>query len=665
VTQPLHTFVHRLDVLDPAVADYTPASASIVDGGLQLVAGFVDPSDANEMPDRFAGEWWSVASFDARGSSLTVELAGTNGMTSGVTELGVFDAADPRSPALLWRVQYEGTSPWGFVLSAVIRDAADATTTVASLYPDPQEYRWLRISEDAGTAYWWTSPDGLMWKPAGQVAHGIPDATLAAVRVTLATRYTSPGDASPVGSALFASLNIDQGAADPTTVTGEDGDPYLAVDVQPDNRTGVFVVGASTVGGPDRLAWSNDDVAAWTNVVCNVRSMSYRRGASRELGLLTRTEAGMGTVVVEDTAGQFDPNLGGHAIRKGTPARLRAWGTDPAGERWDAVLFTGELDDLAAEYLPEEDAPLVTLTLLDLVGPLAAWESPGVGEAGVGAGENLLARAQRILATVGRGEVSSASSSNYTATLAPTPLARPWDELQDATEAELGRLWVDRHNRLQLRARGSQPTGPVQGTLSDVHGEAPLGVHACMQDAVIRSGGDGVVNRTLAARRRQPAEQTQPPTVQRDDERSQRDHGVATAGRTDLMLQTDAQVAAWAGALITARTRPELRVESVTPRPSAVDLDSTLEQWRAVLQTDLGDRWLFHRHPRVGPAIVRGLAVLGIGVEATPAGWTITWTTEPAAVPGADNPTGWFVVGLSQVGGSDLLAPYAAPYSAA
>jgi hypothetical protein len=305
------------------------------------------------------------------------------------------------------------------------------------------------------------------------------------------------------------------------------------------------------------------------------------------------------------------------------------------------------------------------LTAQDLIGPLTAWESEGLPGDGAGAGDNLLQRVDRILTTVGRGEVSSASSASYTATLAPTPLAKPWAELQAATEAELGRLWVDRHNRLQLRSRGSQPLGTVRGTLSDVHPAADIGVHQCMEDARIVRGTEGLANRVLASRRKLSGDTADPVLQRRDDELSQRMYGVAAVNRTDLALQTDTQVAVWAGALITARTRPELRVQSVTPRPDPADLQLALQQWPAVLSTDIGDRWLFQFHPARGGAILRGLAVLGISVSISPAGWTVQWVTEAAAVPGAANPTGWFVVGLSTIGGSDLLAPYSAPYAAA
>jgi hypothetical protein len=186
-----------------------------------------------------------------------------------------------------------------------------------------------------------------------------------------------------------------------------------------------------------------------------------------------------------------------------------------------------------------------------------------------------------------------------------------------------------------------------------------------MEDARVVRGTEGLANRVMGRRRKLTTDATDPVQQRRDDELSQRMYGVAAVNRQDLALQTDAQVAAWAGALITARTRPELRVESVTPRPDPDDLELALAQWPAVLSTDVGDRWLFRLHPSRGGVILRGLAVLGISVTVSPAGWTVQWVTEAAAVPGAANPTGWFVVGLSTIGGSDVLAPYPAPYAAA
>jgi hypothetical protein len=642
--------------LDPARWEFTPAGAYAVPGGrLETRSPYYDAQPGLPIGYRGAGEVWSVASGTLEGSFASAEIIATDPTASGITHLAVFTDS-PHLNAVAWRASFDASSRWGFTLRAV-RIVGEQVTVLATMPPDEQSARFVRISQTAGVVTWSVSSDGLTWTPVVTWNSAL---NLTAARVALGSWYTSPGDVGG-GRALFDSLNADPTAGDAPTVTGEDGQPYLAVDVQPDDAVGAFRVGTSVVGGPDRLAWSLGDV--WTGIVCNVRQVGYQRGASRQQGVLTRTEAGTGTVLVEDPTGRFDPNTNGGRIRKGTPIRLRAWGTDPNGERWDTVLFTGELDDLAVQYVPGEDVPLVTLMMVDLVGPLAAWESEGEPGDGVGGGDNLLERTQRVLQTVGRGTVSYSSSPNYVATLVPTPMRQPWLELNDAAEAELGRLWIDRHNRVQLRSRGSQPSGPIRGTLSSLHGEAPVGVHGCVADAAIVSGSEGMANRVVAARTRTAADrELQPATVQLEHEQSQRQHGVATVTRTSLPLETDAQVEAWAGALITARTRPELRVDSVSPLPSSVDLDSALEQWPAVLGTDLGDRWLFIYHPPAGPPIVRGLAVLGISLTVAPDGWELQWTTEPAPVPGVSNPTGWFVVGTSVVGGPDLLAPYSAPY---
>lgn len=451
---------------------------------------------------------------------------------------------------------------------------------------------------------------------------------------------------------------------DPTTLTGQDGAPYLAVDVQPDNLTGAFVLDDSRLGGPDMLLWSDDAPGAWVNIVCDVTRAFYRRGATRLQGILTQAEAGTATITLSDTRHAFDPLANPDVLHKGTPLRLRAWGTDPAGALWEAVLFTGELDEIAVQYL-KEDAPVVTLTAVDLVGPLVAWESEGRPDPGVGAGDNLRRRVDRVLAEVGRGTVSPDSDAAFVATLAPSTLARPWQDLTVAVEAELGRLWVDVANRLVLRSRGSELAGPVRGTLSDVHGEAPLGVHCCVRDATVVYGVESMANRAIAARRipRDPAVPSPPQSalVRRDDELSQARHGVGVVDRRDLELSNDAQLAPWAEAVVVDHSLPELRVDSVTPAPSPDDLDSALAAWPAVLRTDLGDRWLFHYHPTVGPTVERAVGVLGIEVEATPEEWAVHWTTAAAPAPGMANPSGWVTLDVSELDGQDVLAPYAVP----
>lgn len=449
--------------------------------------------------------------------------------------------------------------------------------------------------------------------------------------------------------------------ADPVTLTGQLGAPHLAVDVIPDTGGGgVFTLDVSELDGSDMLLWSLDDPGAWVNIVCDVIRVNYRRGQSRVGGLGTQAETGTVTVQVSDTRRQLDPANNADVIHKGTPLRLRAWGFGLSGERWDAVLFTGEVDEVGATYA-KSGPPVVTVTGVDLIGPLAAWSSEGSAEPGDGAGETLRQRVSRALSLVGKGAVAADSDTNYAAVLAPNVMARPWQAITDAVEAELGRVWVNSAGQVVVRSRNSALTGTVRGTLSDVHGEAPQGVHCCLSaddPPAMVYGVEAMANRAIAARRKLSTEGSgvTPATVRLEDEASQARFGVGAVDRRSLELSTDAQVTPWAQAVIVAHTRPELRVDTVTPVPSEVDLDSALAAWQAVCSTDLGDRWRFLLRPEVGPAVDRTLGVLGIELQATPEAWAVTWTTE-----GTGLWSGWFVLDASQLDGPDLLAPFAVP----
>lgn len=633
----LHQLVDLFDRADTTLWTFTGtafAPASVTAGRLRLVSD-LDPDVTRAT---------SVAAYDLTDSRLQLETVQNAG--SGVShELRVSLYLDTPTGgnAVEWLVSV------GFGMEAAVWVAGVRTIIGSTVTYDAFSYRWLRIREDAGTVYWEASPDGLEW---ATLYSWVSTLVLTAVSVHLGASYWAPGDVS--GSWLLDNVGVDPGAGDPVTVTGDDGLPYLAVDVQPDAAAGIFTLDSSQLDGPDVLAWANVDPGAWLNVVCDVQRVAFRRGAARLQGVLTQTEAGTGSITVSDTSGTFDPMTNGDVIHKGTPLRVRAWGTDAMGARWDVVLFTCEVDELFVRYLAE-DAPAVTLTVVDLVGPLAAWQSTGE-VIPVGGGEDLRQRALRVLDTVGRGTLSPHGDLQFTATLAATPLERPWQELQAAVEAELGRLWVDRYNRLVATSRNSLLSGPVRGTLSDVHGETTHGPHCCVADAAVVYGVELMANRGIGSRRLQPAEVTAAPVFQTDDEVSQLRYGLGALDRRGrLELQTDGQAEAWTAAAIASSSRPELRVDSVQPAPPPGDLDTALAAWPAVLATDLGDRWAFLFHPVYGPTVVTTVGVLGIELEATPENWSVTWTTAEAPAAGTPATGGLFVLDTSQLDGTDLL----------
>lgn len=442
---------------------------------------------------------------------------------------------------------------------------------------------------------------------------------------------------------------------DPVTlIDTEPYAPYLAVDVQPDNATGVFQLDVTELDGPDLLGWGSD---GWVNIVCDVQTVEAARGATRLQGALTRTEAGTARIVLSDTDRRFDPTVNADAIRPGTPVRLRAWGGPESNlDPWEAVLFTGTIgaDSLEVEF-QQEDPPLVAFTAVDVVGPLAQYQSVGREEPGVGAGDTLRQRVQRVLSeTNAPATIAADSDVDYAVTLRATTLERGWDVINAATDAELGRVWANSSGQLVVRSRGSELTGPVRGTLSDEHGESIADTpHCCYRQPVVRLGTEMLTTRAIGARR-VSADEGPSAIVQADDEYAQARWGAGvpvTYEDRSLELQDDGQLQPWAEWLVEAASTPELRVDAVQPAPG-----ESAEAWRQLCLTDLGDRWYFRLRPRLGPQVAYTVGVLGIAHRITPEGWETTWLTELAPTPGEENPAGWFLLEVSELDGEDVMA---------
>lgn len=450
--------------------------------------------------------------------------------------------------------------------------------------------------------------------------------------------------------------------------------PNLAVEVGVDLSGNTMMLDDDQLDDGQLLGWPLYDEHSWSNLICDVRSAEGRRGASDSDHLPTRIDAGLLDVVLLDTDRRFDPYGDGERIQPNHPMRLRAWGTtdvwafDGDGQLrstptyWSEVLYTGQIDAVDIDY-PKDSAPVVSLTVTDIVGELSAAELDPLPAPGTGQGDDLLLRLRRVLAAVELPHrISTDVGYDYAATLAPTLLAgSAWDELTDASDAELGRLWVDRVGAIVAVGRRHLLAGPLRGTLSDAHEEVTgAGEHCCYDAAAVTLSTAAVINRAQATRRVwEPSKDGATPeavTAVATDRASQRRYGVHGVTET-LEVEHDWQAADWADALLTAESRPRVRVSSVRPRP-----DNHQQAWPAVASTDIGDRWTFRMHPVIGPPTIRTLAVVGVQFQITPEEWSLTWSTVEAPDVDPFAPDGLFITGgRSTLDGPDVLAPYRFP----
>ena len=631
------------------------------DSDLNATQGFTSTAGGRLLIAPRAGSWGAaysaylqtVDSWDLTGSAFVLELVApaANGNTQTTQTRIELHTGTPHGRSLLFEV----TPGTGGQIRAGYRFAAGQLAQWVAVRPyTALAHRWLRISERDGFVRWDASPDGFDWSELGAWPSTID---VSALKVRLEAGFWGPPEGEvgflPLAPATFGPINPAMTLpGDPlTAIVGDGSAPNLAIDVQPGAQLGTFIVGDSLVDGPELLGWGTGALG-WVNVVCDVNRVRVQRGATRVQGVLTRTEAGSAQIELVDTARRFDPTVNADAIHPGTRFRVRAWG---AG--WSEVLMTGRIDgDFDVTYR-KSDAPLVTFTAVDVVSPLARYSAAGRPDPGVGAGDNLHGRIVRVLAETGQSAALAYDSDlAYRASHLATTLARGWAVINDATDAELGRVWVTRHDRIVARARGSQMSGPVRGTLSDWHGEAVEGtVHCCYSDAAVRFGTELLTNRAVAARRTvsgAPASSV----VQVDDAVSQaRYSSITSTENRSLDLEFDGQLAPWAQHLVGKSSTPELRVERVVLSPAGAP-----EAWPAVAATDIGDRWAFRLHPDLGPTVMRTLGVIGLEHEITPTSWEVTLTTVDAPTPTEGNPSGWFILGDSEVGSGDVLFPQGA-----
>lgn len=352
----------------------------------------------------------------------------------------------------------------------------------------------------------------------------------------------------------------------------------------------------------------------WADVTAYVHTFTVARRSSRSMGPFVRHEAGTARLELDNSDRRFDPsNLTGPYVSGGatqvTPmraARIRA--------TWDGTtydVFRGFADAWQITYTPPAYSR-VTLTCTDAFKVLAPYTRTAT--APVGAGDDAGARVGRVLDSAGWPTADRLVGAGST-TLQATDLdAGVLAELQLVTDSELGELYVDAAGRVVFRGRHDVLTDARSVTPQAVFGPDP-GEHRYVTATV--DYDDSQLANHVSATRVGGAEQVTQDTT------SQAQYLTRTVARTDLLQQTDADAAQWAGFVLYISSSPELRFDTlvVAPRVDPGDL------YPQVLGREMGDRVTVRlQPPGGGDPIERDVFIRGIEHVGAPMQWQTTWT---------------------------------------
>jgi hypothetical protein len=119
--------------------------------------------------------------------------------------------------------------------------------------------------------------------------------------------------------------------------------------------------------------------------------------------------------------------------------------------------------------------------------------------------------------------------------------------------------------------------------------------------------------------------------------------GVASES-VSTYISTSAQAKTLADYLVSIYKNPKLRIEPFVVKPQR----NPSYDWPKVLSLELLDRFTFVRTPSTGSAVTQDMLLQSIEHRITPGSWE-------TVVNGSARFTGWFIIGTSLIGGTDVL----------
>lgn len=354
-----------------------------------------------------------------------------------------------------------------------------------------------------------------------------------------------------------------------------------------------------------------DDVSQYVN------GARTSRGSSRFDGVYARAEAGRATVVFDNTDRRFDPtnlagpyvdSLGETEIEPMRIFRIRATWADVTYDLW-----RGFADEWRLDY-----TNLATTTLTGTDGTKVISNYDSVAGGLVGGGETTGARINRILDNAGWPEPDRQIDTGLT-TVQSTDLANnAWTEVLLTSDTEIGETYFDAANRLVFRDRHAILTDTRSSTSQAVFGCDPgeLGY-----DAVEVVNDDTQVRNIIRISRVGGTVQTA------EDAASQIKYLRKTWGRSDLIMQTDAEAADYAAYVLSFSKDAELRFASLRVVPTT----DPANLWPQVLGRELGDRITVKFTPPGGGSLIeRDAFIRGIKHDIGAASWVTTWALQDA-----------------------------------
>jgi hypothetical protein len=427
-----------------------------------------------------------------------------------------------------------------------------------------------------------------------------------------------------------------------------------SIEVNADPDTAVFVIGSSLLGaGSDFLSSDDRWVAIPTR---HVLSTSVRRGG----GSASRSyDAGSAVVVVDNRTGDYDPDnpdsfytMGDiQLLTEGTGLRVKATSTG------SATLFTGKIRsiDLGGHWA----APTATFTAIDLMDDLAATNVPFQLAGSTNVGDTSSDRANWLLQQAAIPPAKRSVQAGGRQLLGMTGEGTIRESLEQIAFGEAGRFYVSRTGVVTLMWHDAEYGKTTKVAWANNTGTA----NPDYQSIEVKTGNTGIIN-SATVKRESPQVFDEESGEWKDgpqlpDSGAEDSDSVSRYGRravtATVMLANDADVDSLATYLASRRSEPAPRMTQLVSVPLE---GMTAAQAQTVLQLELGDQITLQQRTIDGRSTDFLATIENIAFDHDSPMTRATFATAPSDTSPVFAGTGWFRIGTSLLGSTDVLAPY-------